>query len=150
MMNLPYFICINIEKMALYVQRKPFPRQFNNIYHFSLIKIVVLHQLSLLNIPWATFMAHEIFKGPQVIPLVPQEEGGPSRRLGVHKTETIGVLVFVTYERGSKRLFAAARRVLSPPGVEGILFCSPDHSLMLSSLGMKGAFPSSLAIQVGQ
>jgi len=26
MMNLPYFICRNIEKMALYVQRKPFPQ----------------------------------------------------------------------------------------------------------------------------
>jgi len=78
MMNLPYFICRNIEKMALYVQRKPFSQQFNNIYHFSLIKIVILHQLSLLNIPWDTFIAHEIFKGPQVIPSVPQEEGGTS------------------------------------------------------------------------
>lgn len=76
MMNLPYFICKNIEKMAHYGQRKPFPQQLNIIYHFSLIKIVVLHQLSLLNIPWDTFIAHEIFKGPQVIPSVPQEERG--------------------------------------------------------------------------
>lgn len=28
--------------------------------------------------------------------------------------------VFITYQRGSKCLFAAAKRVLSPPGVEGV------------------------------
>ena len=27
--------------------------------------------------------------------------------------------VFITYQRGSRHLFAAAKRVLSPPGVEG-------------------------------
>ena len=135
MMNLPYFICRNIEKMALYVQRKPFPQQFNNIYHFSPIKIVVLHQLSLLNIPWDTFNAHEIFKGPQVIPSVSQEEGVPSRQPDVHETETTGVPMFVTYERGTRRIFATARQVLSPPRVEGVSFSSPDQRKMLSSRG---------------
>jgi len=61
MMNLPYSIYRNIEKMTHYVQRKPFPQQLSSIYHFSLIKIVVLHQLYLQNIPWKTFIAHEIF-----------------------------------------------------------------------------------------
>ena len=27
--------------------------------------------------------------------------------------------VFITYQRGTRHLFAAAKRVLSPPGVEG-------------------------------
>jgi len=27
--------------------------------------------------------------------------------------------IFITYQRGSRHLFAAAKRVLSPPGVEG-------------------------------
>lgn len=65
--------------MAPYVQRKPFPHHFNNIYHFSLIKIFVVYQLSMLNIPWDTFNAHEIFEGPQVLPSVLKEEVGPSR-----------------------------------------------------------------------
>jgi len=30
------------------------------------------------------------------------------------------VPVYVTYEKGTRRLFAAAKRVLSPPGVEGV------------------------------
>jgi len=146
MMNLTYFICRNIENMALYVQKKPFPQPFNNIYHFSLIKIVVLHQLSLLNMPWDTFIVHEIFKGPQVIPSVPQQEGGPSGQPGVHETKTTGVPVYVTYERGTRRLFVAARRVLSSPGMEGVSFSSPDKRKMLSSPGVKGALPSSPTI----
>ena len=48
MMNLPYFICRNIEKMATLVQRKPLHQQLTNIYHFSLINIVFLHLLILL------------------------------------------------------------------------------------------------------
>ena len=43
MMKIPYFICQNIEKMTTLVQRKPPHQQYNNIYHFALIKIVVLH-----------------------------------------------------------------------------------------------------------
>ena len=56
----------------------------------------------------------EMFKGPQVFSLVPHEEGGPSGHEKVKEAETVGVLVFVTYERGTRKLFAAARRVLSP------------------------------------
>ncbi len=78
MMNLPYFICRNIEKMAILVQRKPLPQQCSSLYHFSLIKIVVLHQLSLLSIPWDTYISHEVFKIPQVTPSLFQEEGGLS------------------------------------------------------------------------
>ena len=66
MMNLPYFLFRNIDKIAYIVQKKPYPHQLNNIYHYSLIKIIVLHHLSLLNIPWENFIAHEMFKGPQI------------------------------------------------------------------------------------
>ena len=145
MMNLPYFICRNIEKMATYVQRKPLPQHCNSIYHFSLIRIVFLHQLSLLNISWNTFIAHEVFKIPQVTPSVLHEEGGPSNQLDVHETEPIGVPVFFAYEKGTRRLFAAIKQVLSPPRVEGVSLSSPDNRKMLSSPGVKGALPSSLA-----
>jgi len=56
--------------------------------------------------------------------------------------------VVITYEKGTKRLFATAKQVLSPPGVEGVSFSSLDHNQMLSSQGVKGAFPSSSDKQV--
>lgn len=59
--------------------------------------------------PSETFIAHEKFKDPQVFSSVPQEEGGPSGQPGVHETETIGVPVFFTYERGTWSSFVAAR-----------------------------------------
>ena len=31
--------------------------------------------------------------------------------------------MFVTYQKGTRRLFAAEKQVLSPPGVEGVSFC---------------------------
>jgi hypothetical protein len=78
MMNIPYFMFRNIEKMAHIVKKKPYPQQLNSIYHYSLIKIIVLHQLNLLNMPWETFISHEMFKGPQIFSSVHHEEGGPS------------------------------------------------------------------------
>ena len=109
MMNIPYFIFRNIEKMAIIVKKKSYPQQLTNIYHFFVIKIIVLHQLNLLSMPWETFISHEMLKGPQVFSSVPQEEGGPSGQQKVQETETVGVPVFVTYERGTRKLFAAAR-----------------------------------------
>lgn len=98
--------------------------------------------------PWETFISHEVFKGPQISPSVSQEEGGPSRQQGVQETETTGVPVFVTYERGTRKLFVAAERVLSAPGVEGVSPSSPNHRKMLSPLGVEGALPSSSIGQV--
>jgi len=109
MMDLPFFMFQNIEKIVHYVKKKPYPYQMNSIYHFSLINIIVLHQLNRLNIPWEAFISHEVFKGPQIFSSVHQEEGGPSGHEQVKETETLGVPVFVTYERGTKRLFASAR-----------------------------------------
>ena len=49
-----------------------------------------------------------------------QEEGGPSNQPEVHETQTTGVPVFFTYAKGTRRLFVAAKQVLSPLGVEGV------------------------------
>jgi len=50
MMNIPYFLFRNTEKVAYIVQKNPYPQQMNSIYHYSLIKMIVLHHLNLLNI----------------------------------------------------------------------------------------------------
>ena len=85
---------------------------------------MVLHQLSLSNVSWEDFISHEAFTGPQVPPSVFHEVGEPSHQQEAHETQTTSVPVFVTYQKGIRRLFAATKRVLSPPGVEGVLFPS--------------------------
>lgn len=96
--------------------------------------------------PWETFVAHEIFRGPQIF-AEPQEEGGPSGQQREHESriEEAHIPMFITYEKGTRRLFVAGKRVLSPLGVEGVSFFSPNNKKTLSSPGVKGAFPSSLA-----
>jgi len=74
-----------------------------------LIKIVLLHQLSLLNVSWDDFISHEVFTNPQVTPSVFQEAGGPSNQQEVHETQTTSVPVFITYQKGRRRLFAATK-----------------------------------------
>ena len=80
----------------------------------------------------------------------PQEEAGPSgqQKETESKTEEVHVPMFITYERGTRMLFSATKRVLSPPGVEGISLSSPDHRQMLSSPRVKGALLSSPDKQV--
>lgn len=80
MMNLPYFMCQNIEKMTTLLQKKTPQQQYNNVYHFSLIKIVVMHQLGLQDISWEDFISHEFFTAPQVPPEAFHETGGPSHQ----------------------------------------------------------------------
>ena len=36
------------------------------IFHHSLIKIIVLHHLKQLNIPWSSFIANDIFTAPPI------------------------------------------------------------------------------------
>ena len=43
MMNLPFLICGNIERMNTFMQHKTPQQQLNSVYHFSLIKILVDH-----------------------------------------------------------------------------------------------------------
>ena len=87
MMNIPYFMFKNIEKMAHIVNRKPYPQQLYNIFHYSLIKMIVLHQLNLLNMPWETSISLEMFKGTQIFSSLHHEEGGPSGHEMVKETE---------------------------------------------------------------
>jgi len=108
MISIPYFICKNIERMRVIANRKPYPQQLNRNYHFSVIKIIVLHQLTQFGMPWETFIAHECFKGSQIF-LDPQEEGEPSGQQKELENKTKEVLVFFTYEIGTRKLFAAAR-----------------------------------------
>ena len=76
----------------------------------------MVHQLGLQGITWDDFISRDLFSISQVL-LEVKHEGEPSRRYERH--EAASVPVFITYQRGVRRLFAAAKRVLSPPGVEG-------------------------------
>lgn len=108
--------------MTTLVHRKPPWQHYNNIYHFSLIKIVVLHHLGLQNISWEDFISDEVFTGPQVPPAAFHETSGPSHQQEIHETQTASVPVFVTYQKGTRRLFAVVKQVSSPPRVEGVSF----------------------------
>ena len=91
---------------------------------------MVLHKLGLMNVSWEDFISHEVFTSPQVPPSVFHEAGKPSHQQDVHETQTTSVPVFVTYQKGTRRLFAAAKRVLSPPGVEGVSLTSSTQRVL--------------------
>ena len=61
MMNIPYFMCQKIERMTTLVQKKTAEQQYNSIYHYALIKIIVVHQLGLQGITWEDFISCEFF-----------------------------------------------------------------------------------------
>ena len=102
--------------------------------------------------PWETFISHDIFRGPQIPPPVYQEAGGPSSNVKVNEeakeTRTIEVPFYMTYQRGTRRLFAADRQVFSPRDVEGALPSSSSHRQMLAPRDVEGPFPSSSTQQV--
>ena len=79
----------------------------------------MVHQLGLQGITWDDFIFRDFFRASRGLSEV-KHEGGPSHQYEHH--ETASVPVFITYQRGSIHLFAAAKRVLSPPGVEGASF----------------------------
>jgi len=56
MMNLPFFICGNIERMRKFMQHKTPRQQLNSVYHFALIQIMVDHQLGLQGITWEDYV----------------------------------------------------------------------------------------------
>ena len=74
------------------------------------------HQLGLQGIAWEDFISRDFFSALQVVSEAEHEIGGPSHQHEHHETATM--LVYITYEKGSRPLFPAAKRVLSPPGVE--------------------------------
>ena len=60
-LNLPYFLFKSIEKMASTVQKKAPPLQIPSLFHHSLIKIIILHQLEKKEVPWDVFISHPDF-----------------------------------------------------------------------------------------
>ena len=76
----------------------------------------MVHQLGVQGITWDDFISRDFFRVSRGLSEV-KHEGGPSHQYECH--ETASVPVFITYQRGTRHLFAAAKRVLSPPGVEG-------------------------------
>ena len=75
--------------------------------------------MGLQGIAWEDFISHDFFSTPPVVSEAEHEVGGPSHQFERHETTTM--LVYITYRKGSRPLFVAAKRVLSPPGVEGAL-----------------------------
>jgi len=52
--------------MSFIAQRKDYDHQMQNIFHHSLIKMIVLHHLDQLNIAWDTFISNDIFTIPPI------------------------------------------------------------------------------------
>ena len=44
--------------MASFVQKKPPAQQKASLFHHSLIKILILHQLEQKGVPWESFISH--------------------------------------------------------------------------------------------
>lgn len=85
-LNIPYYLFRSIDKMASIVQKRDFDKQGNNLFHHSLIKIIVLHHLDQLHISWDNFIANDIFTTPPA----PLAEGMPSSsHLTDHHVEAI-------------------------------------------------------------
>ena len=144
MMNIPIFLCQNIERMVPLMQRKSPTQQYRSLYHYGLIQLVVIHQLAQQGIPWEEFISREFFTAPPPHPEIVHEEGGPSQQHDIPETRHVSSPPLVTYQRGHRALFAAARRVFSPHQVEGV---SPSSSAqrVLSPHQVEGASPSSAA-----
>ena len=143
-MNIPYFMCRNIEQMTTLVQKKNPEQQHKRIYHYALIKMIVVHQLGLQGIAWEDFIAHEFFTAHHPPLEIVHGASEPSHQFEGPDTEPISVPVCVTYQRGTRALFAATRRVLSPPGVEGVSLPS-SAARVLSPLGVEGVSLSTSA-----
>ena len=83
------------------------------------------------------FISRDFFAAPQLPPKIAHDEGETSHQFEVPETEPINAPVYVTYQRGHRALFAAARQVLSPPGVEGVSLSS-SAAQVLSPHGVEG------------
>ena len=81
--------------MNTFMQHKTPQQQLNNVYHFALIKILVVHQLGLQGITWDDFISRDFFQASQGPSETRFETGEPSHQYEHH--ETASVLVFVTY-----------------------------------------------------
>ena len=83
--------------MTTLVWRKSPEKQYNSIYHYALINIIVVHQLGLQGITWEDFISHEIFTVLAAHQEVVHDVGEPSHQHGGWEAETTGVPTYVTY-----------------------------------------------------
>ena len=145
MMNIPVFLFHNIQRMVPMLQKKTPAQQYRSLCHYGLIQLIVSHQLTQQGISWEEFISREFFTvPPQPHHEVIHEEGGPSQQPDAPVTRHVSSTPLVTYQKGPRALFAAARRVLSPQQVEGV---SPSSSTqrVLSPHQVEGASLSSPA-----
>ena len=75
-------------------------------------------------------------------PEVVHEEGGPSHQHDIPITRHVSSSPLVTYQKGLRALFAAARRVLSPHQVEGASLSSPAQAAQRGKQPMIDEGPS--------
>ena len=69
LLHMPYYLCKSIEKMSFVMKNGPLSQQMSRIFHHSLIKVIVSHQLEQQGIPWEVFITHDDFTTPHPIPL---------------------------------------------------------------------------------
>jgi len=145
MMNIPVFFFQNIQRMVPMLQRKTPAQQYRSLCHYGLIQLIVSHQLTQQGISWEEFISREFFTAPpQPEPEVIYEEGGPSQQPEITIARHVASSPQLTYQKGPRALFAAARRVLSPQPVEGVSPSSSDQRV-LSPHQVEGASHSSSA-----
>ena len=119
--------------MSSVFQRQSPAQQHRSLCHHGLIQLIVSHQLSEQGIPWADFISHEFFTvspQPQPEPEAIHEEGGPSHQPEIIVPRHVVSPPQLTYQRGHRTLFAAARRVFSPQHVEGVSSSSSDQRVL--------------------
>ena len=127
------------------LQKKTPTQQYRSLCHYGLIQLIVSHQLTQQGISWEEFISCEFFTAPpQPHPEVIHEEGGPSQQPDIPVTRHVVPSPQLTYQKGPRALFAAARRVLSPQQVEGVSPSSSDQRV-LSPHQVEGASLSSPA-----
>ena len=64
MLHFPYYLYRSIDKIYSVLQRRNYSQQMKILFHHSLIKMVVLHQLEQKGITWEVFITHEVFTNP--------------------------------------------------------------------------------------
>ena len=96
-MSIPYFMYRNIERMTFLVQKKTLAQQHRSIYHYALIKIMVVHQLTQQGIAWEDFISRDFFTASQPPPEVVHDEGEPLHQPDIPEIELIIAPLYVTY-----------------------------------------------------
>ena len=98
LMSIPYFMYRNIERMTFLVQKKTPAQQHNSIYHYALIKIMVVHQLAQQGIAWDEFISRDFFVAPQLPLEVVHDAREPSHQPEIPEIEHISAPFYVTYQ----------------------------------------------------